>query len=367
MGCRRRQNPLVRMTPHTFVCSANIKDAPLDLLQSGTLQIACVVSAITTGLQRKRGLILRKCQDRKKWHKGATGRRKNFSANLNPVRFSLGMRRNSKTLHGNFPCLFCEAVITYAPDLAVHEQKHNGGVKVTNKINCPRCAECFRGVRAQQLYVAHFLDKHLSVPWATVICPICQKGSVRGDNKNANNVKRIHMYLYHYVFHLRSEQIPKCDQCPAYFKTVNFLQNHKIEIHGVKVPCDVCGKQFSTKETLRGQIRAAQKQDSTMFPIACKIPECTKRFLSEESMKRHVSYYHKDKKRDKCPSCNQLFISLTFKKHVQYCGKEKVKTKRFCCETCGKAFGGKDPLRLHLLTHTGPESWEFCCETCGKK
>lgn len=338
---------------------------------------------------------------KKKKKKKLTNRRKNKMKNLKHFKTSLSQNKyrcddetcnlrfidsreleNHKKHHGNFSCQTCQEEINNAIDLALHECKHCSSDK--SKIQCSRCIMTFSNDDqvGRPKYVKHFLDQHLSLPWVTVICKICQAGDVVVDYKRGSKKKRaIHFWRFHNVSNMDPAKVAKCDEpeCPAFFKNFRQLQSHKRSIHeaGSSKVCKECGRKLKTLKGLKTHLVTVHKYDPTdptKFPVACKDPGCPERFTTKELMECHASYCHDNIPSVKCPKCQKVFYGdHILRRHLelQTCDTNKAKRipvqSTFVCETCGKIFLDKYRLHLHNLAHLGPDAWEFCCETCGKK
>lgn len=127
-----------------------------------------------------------------------------------------------------------------------------------------------------------------------------------------------------------------------------------------------------------------RNQHKEKFTLECKyFPKCQFKFDTDRRLERHLKAGHtKNPEFQKCPKCDRWFdVEWMFRKHLEghetqekIARGEKIPTKVLyrarrlhVCDLCGKRFQNTEGLRMHLLTHTGPESWEFECEICKRK
>lgn len=273
--------------------------------------------------------------------------------------------------HGDFECPLCKRNFNDAVELALHEKTH---AQIKDKyFSCTRCINTkFCMSFWEQAYLKHFLECHLHLPWQTLICQICQMGFVGKNNSHLSKLITRHNNVCHDMSKMCPENISRCTECPAYFKTSTQLQIHLEEIHTIKpgMICPECGKKFPKTRLLNLQqhMISVHKYDQSNYPFAFREPTCTRRFTVEESMELHFQRVHAATKvvsKQMCPLSKRDILNSAFKKHTSICGKPAKRLH--VCETCGKAFPAKERLARHRLTHSTRNEWEFCCETCGKK
>ena len=87
---------------------------------------------------------------------------------------------------------------------------------------------------------------------------------------------------------------------------------------------------------------------------------CSKQYHSKESIRRHIMR-HFGQMPYKCILCAREFTDLAFLRvHIQY----HTGDKPYLCSICGKSFTMKHDLKQHMLRHNGQKT--FQCEVCSK-
>ena len=150
-----------------------------------------------------------------------------------------------------------------------------------------------------------------------------------------------------------------CGQCKKSFSNANALQYHVDNHMKLKVACDLCGFQSSSKGNLamHKQIHIAETKH--------ECDECDNKFTNKQNLMRHkkevhfgrnVNVNHVENLDDakyiiKCEQCDLKFKrNSVLKRHVAsiHCA-----SKSFQCISCEKAFSRKDTLTRHMKSiHT---------------
>ena len=162
-----------------------------------------------------------------------------------------------------------------------------------------------------------------------------------------------------------------CDICQSEFKRRLHLIQHLKDAHpGVKIPCDLCDKSFSSvgsKETHINTVHAEVKR----YP--CE--KCGKSFTTYGIRKTHMENVHETNKHHFCEKCEKSFSSSgNLKTHIEkahnttpvpcpHCGKSfqymeshikhvhEIRRAIFTCEECGKSFKSKKDVSKHKRIH----------------
>ena len=194
-----------------------------------------------------------------------------------------------------------------------------------------------------------------------------------------------------------------CPECDEIFHVPRALHLHRKKVHGGKLTCPDCGKQFMKERTHDYE---AHLQSHTDQNIPCEL--CDKVFKNTVNLQQHIKYTHegikpkfnrmtpqviaakcdkeckcdivfkmvKEKVRHyklvhmgykECPKCNKIVQSLEQDYHK--CAplkkrEDKDKGKYVVCEDCGKEIHSKKVYYHKKKFH---EVVECSCEKCGKK
>ena len=167
---------------------------------------------------------------------------------------------------------------------------------------CRATNECEEVIKSEKEMREH-LKIHRLFP-----CPFCDK--VYNDRRP---------YCYHLKSMHRSktletfsdEDIKKnpnsCPLCEARFKTEGGLNKHKSQMHGIKPSekCDLCLKTFPSVAMRRTHFNRSHKiKEQLQFLCKYEPENCNASFKLSDSLKRHITRIHKDKKpsKEKCSS-----------------------------------------------------------------
>lgn len=140
-------------------------------------------------------------------------------------------------------------VHTNAVDLLLHELQH--GTVSADIISCPRCNLSYEGKDKRTRSAKHFFEKHLELPWANLICPICQTKDFVVNYADQHLKVRVQHFLNYHVSNVDPEKIPKCNYCPAYFNTSTSLHRHQRRIHKAPLYCEDCQQNFKNVVAFR--------------------------------------------------------------------------------------------------------------------
>ena len=156
----------------------------------------------------------------------------------------------------------------------------------------------------------------------------------------------------------------QCDVCSKPFKTKSKIRDH-YSIHTGEKPhkCEDCGAFFRQQSTLRTH---RIKTHSSERNYICSI--CNKAYKDGSYLKRHMNIHTNT--RFKCDMCGSDFSAKqTMKEHIMFkhlelsmpngCSSKQLAT----CTVCQKTFANSVNLKLHMQTHEGTQ--QFDCDVCG--
>ena len=186
----------------------------------------------------------------------------------------------------------------------------------------------------------HILSEHFNCP--NHKCKHCGK-PFEELNRLLRHVKTAHL----------GEKPFHCDQCAKSFKSKEGLKNHYIVYHEKQLilKCEVigCDKTFTNEVHRRAHQNNGHKIEPSIF--VCDL--CGKSFKRKESLKMHCLTTHsskeeQDKHRFQCkdPDCD--YSSLSKKDTEVHYKRLHLKIKNFLCTFCPKSYFKKSVLDEHI-------------------
>lgn len=149
-----------------------------------------------------------------------------------------------------------------------------------------------------------------------------------------------------------------CGLCFEHFETVSLLQRHQKIIHRGAYLCELCGKIYFFKNSMKDHIltvHAKVKEPSykkkiahvPMLNVKCNL--CDVKFVDQQALDYHFRAKHTYKAPFKCKDCGKTFI-----KENNYKAHEEAHIKdKFVCDICFKEFNFKPYLQTHLKSIHG--------------
>jgi len=225
------------------------------------------------------------------------------------------------------------------------------------------CKTCNRTNHGRSAFLRHMVRNHNGVDMWT--CKKCHanlptkfayfrhkkkcgkvlKCTVEGCEKMVENEEKLKRHLA--CFHQ-----PKGEE-PMEFETVPDPKAPR----GKRYICDICHKQFPTRQNAQRHRVGVHTDASAPKKYVCDFPGCTYGTNTHsnfrEHKKRHVGKHF-------CDQCGKEFTTpACLRRHFRNIHAEAT----FLCKTCGKAFGGKRALNIHMETHS---TVLLPCNLCGK-
>ncbi|CAG0889355.1 unnamed protein product [Cyprideis torosa] len=262
-------------------------------------------------------------------------------------------------------CHSCSLTFSSSYEVALHKREAHNGLPV---FPCPMCERKF--------LTDTKLDRHLAVrhevpspsqPVTRYPCSVCGK-----TFKTARHAKR-HSEQVHgtkvtctlcnysipeagYEAHMKKhEQFPDttCIECGKTCLNIDQLRQHTRLVHGLKVPCHVCGKEFPP-DALRKHMMGHSEAN-----IPCDL--CPAMFKHQYALNEHKRKRHTEHPEILCPTCGKKFYQArNLKVHMKYHQEPK-----FPCGLCDKVFFRKCNYNQHLRqAHEGMRPWR--CEPCAR-
>lgn len=294
------------------------------------------------------------------------------------------------------------------------------------KIECPNCDDCFDDETSLKAHEkdAHTRPTRKRTPRKLQQQPEepagetfpCCKCSYRGKSLTHLKVHLIRRHAYRF----------ECDECGKFFGYTKDLKKHKETIHGAdstapswkkqskktesqrenepptRIECSSCDKVFEDRSSLRQHRKAHHpteraarggKVTITGEPFPCekcpyvgkskahlkvhgirfhavrhKCDECSKCFGYPKDLKRHKDTVH-SAPQYYCKECNKYYkTKVIYEQHME-CHQGPPGSgmiRPHSCKTCGKSYGLKTYLDLHIKNEHMRVRRDYVCEICGK-
>ena len=186
-------------------------------------------------------------------------------------------------------------------------------------------------------------------------------------DKPKMSLKMIHYKLLH------PDDIIRCisPTCKKEFVHPSDMQQHYQRFHlKQRIRCKFCPAElYIDRVYLRKHLEEAHAERVSDLNILCDHPGCDAKYASKATLNLHKRNKHRksvkgdtSRIKENCSICGGSYLKL--KQHLIAMHGDK----QFSCQYCGKAFGEKSPLDVHLkYVHLKAVRELVPCPTCGKR
>ncbi|XP_052773081.1 zinc finger protein 271-like [Mya arenaria] len=270
--------------------------------------------------------------------------------------YSLKIHLQTHKGHKPFSCSCCDATFNTREQLQQHRKFHKNTTKEyiqrfskpgftleeakkshTRKVQCVLCGKLFASLTS---YNRHRW-KHLGRRFYCTKCP---------KSFTSSSAMKCHDIIIH-----EGLKPWECSICGLKFGRKTHLQRHEFVHTGRRdYMCEHCGKGFSSNQNVRTHINQIHEKRTPLFP--CDV--CKKQYKSKNTLKQHLKI-HNNQRDFKCKLCSRAFIQkISYQDHMKGHEKGESLRKRACfvkptefCHLCKKAFANKTGLRRHIRKH----------------
>ncbi|XP_058449925.1 zinc finger protein 782-like isoform X2 [Malaya genurostris] len=272
-------------------------------------------------------------------------------------------KRRKEKLSGPKRCCRCKQKLSTMDEVREHSKTVHLSMKITDpaKIGSRpyECGICYKryttkkalGLHKQQLYIENLYK-----------CNECDADFKSETSLNTH--KETHAGDVVQPYNNRKGQQPRCCACYEQFETDEKLKQHANEIHlpetlniedtNNQYQCGLCFRRYKNVRILREH----QLKPYRMQQYQCST--CGRIFRDKGAVADHERS-HFDERAYVCPICAKSFVMKdSYRKHVK---AHSLAEDRFKCETCGKGFKTKANLKGHFITHN-PHHRPILCPMC---
>lgn len=241
-----------------------------------------------------------------------------------------------KLKNGGFGCKICNERFTHRFKVCSHIRAKHQPREI---FYCPECPQSYKSKYQLKMHMNIHRENKSDYMF------FCDKCDYRALAKH---------YLKNHEIRKHSNEYPfECDHCKKRFKIKMDLKFHLGTHSDSQHMCDVCGKMYTSPESLYKHRRVMHFNE---YKFKC--PKCWQKLISQESLDNHLESH---KVLHSCDECDLKFTKKYYvtrhKKRVHMVEKNKL------CPVCGKRFLCMATLRVHYLTHAKVKP--YLCNVCG--
>ena len=263
--------------------------------------------------------------------------------------------------HSPFHCILCPKQMPDMSSLMVHLWRHlqKAGKKANSQnwleLQFWRCRTCQQDIKGLKNFWHHQEQDH---KFDQLVCPGCD----RTDFMTMKSLKK-HVRILHGV------KLP-CEFCGKFFTGGSKMRRHVVEVHEGRRNhiCTECGKGFARMEKLRAHQRL--HKNSNDKPFLCH--QCGRGFGRQEHVTRHQKICGKRKNKSRMRlRADAPITDEEVEKIYQELGITSLtddSDEKVACKFCNRAFRNKRYMMEHYVRNhrEANQKLPHRCEVCGK-
>ncbi|XP_034232165.1 zinc finger protein 569-like [Thrips palmi] len=247
-----------------------------------------------------------------------------------------------------YPCQLCGKIFKIKSRLRDHLRLHNGD----KPYKCSTCGKCFHKITALHTHEVSHTERR---PY---MCDICGKAF-----KWSKNLRQ-HTFV-HISTGKSSEKTPcSSEKTPCSSEKTPCSSENTVKLKPSQQPCqcEICGKQLSTKSSLRQHMANIHSdgEGKQIKSTICSI--CGKVLSNAGGLLRHMKITHGGVKAFKCDICDKEYSTKVARDDHR---RSHTGERPYTCSICNKSFTSLSNLHIHRLIHS--EDRPHKCTYCDKQ